>query len=109
MAAIELALGWSITCPVSPHRKRDAHHDFCIFVAMAAFGFRERPCWAHPCARGSAVAARRRSVAHPGQQLEARRRVETATAGVLVQGHPADELHGEERLAVFTHPGFIDL
>ena len=48
-------------------------------------------------------------VAHPGQQLEARRRVETATAGVLVQGHPADELHGEERLAVFTHPRFIDL
>ena len=34
---------------------------------------------------------------------------ETATAGVLVQGHPADELHGEERLAVFTHPRFVDL
>ena len=48
-------------------------------------------------------------VAHPGQQFEARCRVETATAGVLVQGHPADELHGEERLAVFTHPRFIDL
>ncbi len=48
-------------------------------------------------------------VAHLGQQLEARRRVETATAGVLVQGHPADELHGEERLAVFAHPRFVDL
>ncbi len=33
----------------------------------------------------------------------------TATAGELVQGHPADELHGEERLAVFAHPRFIDL
>ena len=48
-------------------------------------------------------------VAHPGQQLEARGRVETSTAGVLVQRHPADELHGEERLAVFATPRFIDL
>ncbi len=48
-------------------------------------------------------------VAHLGQQLKARRRVETATAGVLVQWHAADELHGEERSAVFTHPRFMNL
>ena len=48
-------------------------------------------------------------VAHLGQQFEARGRVGTARADVLIQGHPADELHGEERLAVGTHPGFMDL
>jgi hypothetical protein len=36
-------------------------------------------------------------------------RVETATAGVLVKGHPADKFHGEERLAIYTHPCFVDL
>ena len=48
-------------------------------------------------------------IANLGQQLEARRRVERAIAGVLVQRHAADEFHGEERLAVGTHPRFIDL
>ena len=42
-------------------------------------------------------------VAYPGEQLEARPD-ETATTGIFVQGHPADELHGEERPAVFIVP-----
>ncbi len=48
-------------------------------------------------------------VAYFRHQLEARGRVKTATAGVFVQGHPADELHGEERLAVLAASRFINL
>ena len=49
-------------------------------------------------------------VAHPRQQLQAGRRASAAVAaGVLVQGQAADELHGEERLAVLGQPGLVDL
>jgi hypothetical protein len=48
-------------------------------------------------------------VAHPGNQLDASASVETVTAGVLIQGQPADKLHGEERPAVVTHPRFVNL
>src|SRR5262249_25552842 len=43
MSGIELALSWSITCPVSPHRKRDEHHVDSVFVAMAPIWFPEPP------------------------------------------------------------------
>jgi hypothetical protein len=48
-------------------------------------------------------------VAHHGHQLQARSRIELATSGVLVQGYPANKLHGKERPAIFTHARFIDL
>ena len=48
-------------------------------------------------------------VAHPRQQLQAAARVEAVPAGVLVQGHAADELHGEVGLAVLAHAGLVDL
>ena len=35
--------------------------------------------------------------------------VEAVAAGVLVQRQAADELHGEERLAVLGHAGLVDL
>ena len=48
-------------------------------------------------------------VAHLGQKLEARPSVEASTAGILIQGHPADHFHGDEWPAVVTHARFIDL
>jgi hypothetical protein len=48
-------------------------------------------------------------IAHSCQQFEASLCAETPSAREFVQGHAADELHGEERLAIFTDPGFVDL
>ncbi len=48
-------------------------------------------------------------VADLRHQLEARGRVDTAAAREFVQGHPADEFHGEERLAVFSPARLVDL
>ena len=48
-------------------------------------------------------------VAHPRHQLDAGGEVEAVTVGVLVQGQAADELHGEERLAVVGEAGLVDL
>ena len=48
-------------------------------------------------------------VADPRQQAHAGGEVQAVAVGVLVQGQAADELHGEERLAVVGQPGLVDL
>ena len=48
-------------------------------------------------------------VAHERNKLQPRRRVQTASANVFVQGHAIDEFHGEERPALFVQPRLMDL
>ena len=48
-------------------------------------------------------------VADPRHQAQRGRRVEAVAVGVLVQGQAADELHGEEGLAVVGQAGLVDL
>ena len=48
-------------------------------------------------------------VAHPRHKLHPRWDGQRPEFYVLVQGQAADELHGEERLAVLRHAGLVDL
>ena len=48
-------------------------------------------------------------VADPRHQAQAGGEVEAVAVGVLVQGQAADELHGEEGLAVVGQAGLVDL
>ncbi len=48
-------------------------------------------------------------VAHPGHQFQPRGRIQKTTAGVIVERHAADELHGEIRPAIFDKSRVVNL